>query len=173
MASSRPPTGGPGHVAPLIGAVCLLLALLAVPGGRPLQGQEVAGAPPGTRVRVTAPEMGLRGVVGVVREVPADALVVAMEGETAATRVPLSLITRLEVSAGERGRAGRGGLIGVAVGGGAGILSGAAQGGGESYLWGGFLGGLMGGLVGLVAGAMMPAEEWVVVPVTATSAGGR
>jgi len=142
----------------------LLLILLAVLGGHGLQAQEVTSTPPGTRVRVTAPDLGLSNAVGVVRETPPSVLVVAMEGEANPMQIPFGTIRLLEVTAGKRRRVGRGGLIGVAVGGGAGILSGAAQGGGESYLWGGFLGGLMGGLAGLVAGAMIPTEEWVTVP---------
>lgn len=161
---------GAGYLAvlPVLG----LLAILLPPGAPPLQAQVPPGIESGDRVRVTAPDLGLREVVGTVREFSGGVLVFLPEEGDGVREIPLASIRRLERSAGSRGRTLRGGLVGTGVGLGAGILSGAAQGGGESYLWGGFLGGLFGGLAGLVVGALMPAEEWVPVALPAASEGG-
>jgi hypothetical protein len=86
------------------------LSLLAVPASAqtdstfPRQGE---------RIRVTAPERQLTRLTGTLVGMQADSLVVA----TAAAQlsIPRRLVTRLEVSRGQRSAAGKGALIGLAT----------------------------------------------------------
>jgi hypothetical protein len=69
----------------------------------------------GSRVRVTS-SAGNEPVTGTLLSVDVDALVLRHEANDAASRIPIAEIVKLEVSGGRRSQAGRGAMIGAAVG---------------------------------------------------------
>lgn len=153
--------------------IVLLLALAPLDA---LFAQNQVLLEPGTRVRVTVPEMGLRGYVAAVEGVTADSLVLSTGG--ALQKYPLAAVTRLDVSRGSRRNWGRGAAIGAASFGAIGVVLGVA------YtvscrnspsigcfdtpemgipLMGGLLAGA-GALVGAVVGGSSRSERWEEVP---------
>ncbi len=130
---------------------------------------------PGTRVRVSHPGEGTR--TGTVVALTPDTLEVRLAGHAEASHVPLSQVTRLDVSLGKQRHLIRAAGIGFIVGGVIGAVAGAADGssctgeflcpgaGGGAVLGGVFVGSL-GGIVGLIAG-VVPSERWERVPLEA------
>ncbi len=144
----------------------ILFVLICIFGGASTEiaAQELLAS--GSRVRVTAPDCALRGQAATFRALRADTLVL----ET--TECPLSSVTRLDVSRGERSRWARG--LGVGFLGGA--LIGAAYGGTHAGTdaWdlptdvavglGAAFFGAGGGLVGGIAGYFIKTDRWEEVP---------
>jgi hypothetical protein len=95
--------------------------LLAQAGGALTVAEEPGTLAVGSRVRVTSPEVGPQPLVGLIVALPPGAVVVSGEGG-AQSRVTLGSASSLEVSAGRKSRAGRGAMIGAAVGAMTGIL---------------------------------------------------
>jgi hypothetical protein len=69
----------------------------------------------GRRVRVTS-SPDVEPVIGSVVSVEADAVVIRHAGSNVVSRIPMAEIRKLDVSLGRRSRAGRGAMIGAAVG---------------------------------------------------------
>lgn len=90
----------PWCIAPL-----LLLTALS-----PVSAQQRSSLEPGARVRLSAATAGIRKHVGTLQAVELDTLVVD------SLRVPIAIITQLEISRGRRSKAGRGALIGAGGG---------------------------------------------------------
>jgi hypothetical protein len=70
----------------------------------------------GTRVRVSAPEVGTRPVIGSVVDLEPLAVLVQVGGSGPPMRVPWGPTTTIEASGGRRSKAGRGAVLGAAVG---------------------------------------------------------
>ena len=90
------------------------LALPFLAGSSGLPAQDEGGLPPGGRVRVTAPRLSPKPLVGIVESSSAQAVLVRVGERDPAVSVPRADIMRLELS---RGRARRkSALIGGAIG---------------------------------------------------------
>lgn len=105
-------------------AVALIALAVDVSGAQPDE-----PAPPllGTRVRLTAPSIAGKRLVGVVREVDDTTLTLKRDGDKGTLQVPRSAITMVEVSR-RRSRKGKGAAIGMLVGLGAAVAVGLAEG---------------------------------------------
>lgn len=124
----------------------------------------------GSRVRVTAPSLGLTEAVGTVQQSTTDAVQVQFEFPRRLVTVDRSDITAMDVSVGTRRSIGKGIGIGVLVGAGSGVLIGLASGDDEEgfirfsaeekSLVAGLGLGLVGGVVGLIAGAANRHDVW-------------
>ena len=148
----------------------LLVALVMVP-----QVISAQALMPGTRVRVTHPGEGTR--TGTVVALTPDTLEVRLAGHAEASHMPLSQVTRLDVSLGRQRHLLRGAGIGFIVGGAVGAATGAAAesdcggemfclGAGGGAVVGGVFLGSVGGIIGLIAG-VVPSERWERVPLAA------
>ena len=90
---------------------CLLLFLTSAVG---LFGEEPPqDLIPGTRVRVTAPALAPKPLVGTIKKLSDDAIELAVKGRDDVISVPRASVIRLEVSQGRSGR--KGALIGGAT----------------------------------------------------------
>ena len=78
--------------------------------------QEPVQIVPGERVRVLAPGISPDRVVGTVVSLDADTLMLKDGGQIAPSKIPLTSVTRLDVSRGHKSGAGKGALIGAIVG---------------------------------------------------------
>ena len=144
----------------------ITFVLVCVLGGAPTEIAAQAPLTSGSRVRVTAPDCGLRGQATGFQALRAGTLVL----ET--TECPLSSVTRLDVSRGERSQWARG--LGVGFLGGA--LIGAVYGGTHAGTdaWdlptevavglGAAFFGAGGALVGGIAGYFIKTDRWEEVP---------
>lgn len=150
---------------------CVSLALIACFAAlfSGLSGQRAQPAEAGQRIRLTAPYCGFLGLTTSSEGMRGDTLLV--DGKDC----PLSAVTRLEVSRGQRSNA----LLGAATGTVAlGVLGvGVAMAGcgfakfmsyscteSEAATYGAVFGGLFGGLLGLGIGAMTKSDRWAEVP---------
>ena len=122
--------------------------------------------PPGTRVRVTAPELVGKPIAGRIGAIDSATITVRMTGGGVEQIIPFSQVTRLQVHAGRSHSPLQGIKTGVLVGGGVGLLLGvgtAAQ--GDNYvcepsscviagtIGGAFWGTIIGGLIGAAIGS--------------------
>ncbi len=150
-----------------------LVAVLAVAPFSSVTAQEQP--PPvkvGDRVRVTAPDMGIRNRDGTLRLLDTDSLVMRPEyGAPSRLVIPLASLTRFEVRRGGKSHALLGLGIGLVVGAGVGALVGANSDCNSELFGQGFCttaaaaGGAVVGLVlGLVVGAAMSTDDWDEVP---------
>lgn len=94
-------------------AVVVLAIVCSVVGAFPM---EPAALTPGSRVRITAPQLDARPFVGTLVGLESDGLRVKRGRNDVPTLIPRSFVTRLEVSGGRKSQAGRGALIGAGVG---------------------------------------------------------
>jgi len=119
----------------------------------------------GRRVRLLAPELGPRGVTGIVAEVRGDTLRFTPDKQSTSTPVRLGALSGLEVSRGTKSHVWTGvgiGLLGGALVGGA-IASSSVQPGDEYEGLVIFIGGVLGGVVGMAGGAIIGSthtERW-------------
>jgi len=139
----------------------------------------------GQRVRVTAPEAGLKRQTGTLVALSPDTLVVAgmgsrvLIGDTVGTKIPLRLVSVLELSAGRRKHPVVGGVIGVLAGGTAGVVAGLASGSDRGAICNilfpclsagakaatlGLTWGFYGGVLGALIGELALGERWDRVP---------
>ncbi len=70
----------------------------------------------GNRVRVTTPGAGTEPLIGTVVGIEPDGVLVRGASGGSAVRVPAAKATTIEVSGGKRSQAGRGAMLGAAVG---------------------------------------------------------
>ncbi len=142
-----------------------------------LRAQERRPIVPGVTVRVSAPSVVEKHVVGSVVSLDRDTLVLNAEGRAAPLALPLASVSVLEVHRGRKSRVGRGALIGLGVGVAVGGVSGfglcemdETKSGCEFHehilgslaigAYGGVLGAGIGALIGLVART----DRWETVP---------
>jgi hypothetical protein len=141
-----------------------ILVILAV-GARAYAGESVL-AEVGSRVRVTSfSDASLR--IGTVAAIEADALVLRRAGDDSTLRIPIGELRRLEVSSGKRSQAGRGAMIGAAIGALPGLLltfgdySDDVHGDGPSPAAVAAMGAAGGAAVGAAIGRVVKTERWV------------
>ena len=142
---------------------------LAMPTAAALA-QEPSEVIPGTRVRITAPTVAEKRLVGTITAWGPENLTVT--SEKGPIVLPRGAVSRLEVSRGRKSR-GRGALVGAGIGVGAGVVGGFAHGSdppglvsfnASFYAFGyGILGAAAGALIGL---AITPGERWEELPST-------
>ena len=120
---------------------------------------------------MTAPDHQLRKEVGTLVRGDRDSVTVAITASGDTARFPLASLTRLEVTRGLKGNAGRGAGIGFLTGAVIGAAIGASEAGdyctpgGCAALVGGVFG--LGGLVlGAVVGATIKTERWEELPLS-------
>ncbi len=156
-----------------------------------LRAQERRPIVPGVTVRVSAPPVVEKHVVGFVVSLDRDTLVLNVEGRAAPLMIPLVSVGVLEVHRGRKSRIGRGALIGLGVGVAVGGVSGfglcemdETKSGCEFHehifgsLISGALFGLLGGGFGALIGVAVRTDRWEAVPlerirVGLTRHGGR
>ncbi len=145
--------------------VKILAAVLTAAPALGLSAQEPPSVQPGARVRVTAPSLSPRDLIGVILEVDASTFLLEAEGYSGPVRVPLDSMTGLQVSRGQLSRAGLGAWLGFWLGAGVAASIGHVHLGGdiptsaENMLLG--LGGL---IVGLGIGTAIKVDDWDPVP---------
>ena len=146
----------------------ILFVLVCIFGGAPTEiaAQEPFSFQPGERVRVTAPDCGLRGVGTGFRALRGDTLVLDT------TECPLASVTRLDVSRGRKSHARLGAGIGVLAGALVGVV--ACRGGcvigdegdfSDFSVPFAFAIGLIGGIAGGITGWLIKTERWEEVPI--------
>ena len=148
-------------------------ATLLAEGNGDLPVAEEAGAVAvGSRVRVISPEVGPQPLVGSVVALPPGAVVVSGDGG-AQRRVTLASASSLEVSTGTKSRAGRGAMIGAAVGAMSGILINVGDYNTDkpNTVAVSVVGAASGAAVGALVGLAFKSEDWRPAKVPAVSAG--
>jgi len=146
------------------GRSACVLVVLAI-GARAHAG-ESAVVEVGSRVRVTSNSTAPVSV-GTVAAVEDDALVLRRAGEASTLRIPIGDLRRLEVSSGRRSQAGRGAMIGTAIGAMPGLLlsfgdySEDVHGDGPSPVAVAAIGAAGGAAVGAAIGWAVKTERWV------------
>lgn len=154
----------------------LLLSLVSVPSTAAHAQVQDPEIPPGARVRVSAPALGQGAVIGGYGGLDADSLSLMPARTGSLVRIPLSQISRLELSDG-RNRAG-GAAVGALLGFGVSVAGGflclavcpTPSGGGANLapVGGLFLGIFVGVPVGgVLGGTVFAPERWRPIPVPA------
>ncbi len=150
--------------------VTLVIAALFLLAPQPVAGQERLLLQPGQRVRVTAPDLGIKKQVATFEALHGDTLVL---GGDVTMYLPLASVMRLDVSRGRERQTHRGMLIGGAIGAAAGALWGAVEPVCEisdtgnkmgCVVAGGLVLGLVGGGVGALVGASIRTDVWREIP---------
>ncbi len=145
------------------------LAVLAFAPLTRVTAQELPPVKPGDRVRVTAPDLGIRKQAATFEAWRGDTLVIVADSSM---NFPLAFVTRLEVGRNRR-YAGRGAAIGLAFGGfGGGVLSGVScandpfleENAGGCAVVGAVVFGAVGALIGALIGAASTGTRWEEVP---------
>ena len=147
----------------------ILVAILAFVPLTSVMAQEPPPVKPGDRVRVTAPDLGIRKQAATFEAWRGDTLVIVADS---IMNFPLAFVTLLEVGRNRR-YAGRGAVIGLALGGvGGGVLFGVAcandpflgDATGTCAVVGAVFLGTGGALIGALIGAMSTGTRWEEVP---------
>ena len=125
---------------------------------------------PGSRVRITAPSLGLNEAIGTVQGATREELVVQLEYPRRVATVDRSDITGMDVSVGQERKVLKGLGVGMLIGAGSGVVIGLASGDDEGTflaftaeekaLMAGLVLGLAGGAVGLIVGAIDTHDVW-------------
>lgn len=163
------------HTSSLNAHICAALVLLslastsasAADGDVPLQ-QSIT---PGMRVRILAPEVSPRKVIGTVEKVSDDSVTLDVRGRNEPVSILREKIARLDVSGGPRSRgvdAAIGGVIGAAISA-AGCALSNGSGRGHIVTTGevaGFCAVVGGGLGALIGVAIPPGERWKEISTT-------
>ncbi len=147
------------------------LAVLALsPFTAGLAQEQALPLEPGTRVRVTAPALGLDKQAATFETVIGDTLVLSVDSTTF---FPLASVARLDVYRGRKSHSGRGAMIGALPGA---VIGGvvahelctdewmAADKAAECALLGGVIGAGVGMGVGAIVGSLIKTDRWVEVP---------
>lgn len=150
--------------------IAYLAAALVLTAFADLLAQEEPPVAPGDHVRVTAPDVFRGRLVGSVVTLGADTCVLEVEGRAEQLALPLTSLTRLEVSRGQSSMWAQGMGIGFLLGATLGAVVGLTA--AESWDVGGeaaaaALAGLIGvpgAFVGLAVGASTKKERWESVP---------
>jgi hypothetical protein len=149
----------------------LLVALVSIPSAAAYAQVQQSGIPPAARVRVSAPALTQRAVIGRYDGLVADSLSLMPAGTGSLVRIPLSVIMRLELSDGFNRRSGakRGAFLGFAGPVVWGFVCAATCKDGGLAAVGGILFGVLYGLpVGAAIGATILApERWRTIPAPA------
>ena len=90
-------------------AFVLCVALLLQPGSALAEPSEAPA--PGTRVRLTAPELSDQPLIGTLTALETDAVSLSVGDQS--TTVPRDAITKWELSRGKHSNTGKGALIGL------------------------------------------------------------
>lgn len=147
-----------------------LVLLLSLPC-LPVLADETASAPlaEGDRVRVRAPGVADRAILGRLLRADLGALVVTRD-DGSVVEVPRSSIQALEISRGQGSHAKRGAVVGAGAGAGVVLALTAAEGGCDpdlggctAYFVGGAVSAAVGALVGAGIGSMIKTDRWVKV----------
>jgi len=153
--------------------IILAVTAFTLVGSAPALGQDVLWLKPGAKVRMTAPALGLNERIGRVQELTGDTLVAQVDAmrqgrlQLEMLHVPMSSITKLDVTTGRRGHWLEGAGIGFLFG----VVTGAASGDDPSDQWFAYsagekamMGGLGFGLIGAGVGALIKSDKWSEVP---------
>ncbi len=142
-------------------AFALCVALLLQPGSALAESEAPA---PGTRVRLTAPELSDQQLIGTLTALETDAVSLSLDGQTEPTTVPRTAITKWELSRGKKSNAGKGALwgllIGAAVGAGLGAAMPDPDMGGDDAVFGAVALGVPGAGIGALIGYIHKTERW-------------
>ena len=137
---------------------------------------------PGARVSISAPDHGVRRLVGTFSGYDSGSIGIKPDNEQSSVWVPLNSVTRLQQSRGRKSNTRKGALIGSLVGGAFGAAAAAAtykecvseswmdcfmqpESAGQAAAWGGLITGLLGAGVGALIGASEKTDRWEEVPV--------
>ncbi len=149
----------------MLGLVIGLFAPVLV--APPCAGQDDVTPLTGARLRVTAPTLAPRRVVGTVLEITEREVVLAAS-PTDRTSIPRAAITHVERSQGRHGHAVKGLILGAVVGAVALSALNAADpetGQTAEYVWVAAVGAGLGALPGAGVGALVKTERWAELPV--------
>jgi hypothetical protein len=128
----------------------------------------------GSRVRVNAPEVGPAPLIGTVVGLEPHAVVVQDGSSRTSTRVSLGSTTTIEVSGGRRSKAGRGAVLGAAVGAMPGLLMTFGDYNSDPEHSPGAVaavGAAAGAAVGAAVGWALKSEQWLPAAVPSVTAG--
>jgi hypothetical protein len=151
-------------------AVTSVLSLSVLVPLASLSPQEPPPIEAGSRIRVTAPDVGADKLVGMCVEVDATRLRVQAEEQASPLTISLTDVTRLEVSQGRKSHALKGLLIGSIVGVSTGVVVGLVV---AESCWdhemecaaaGAAVVSVTGALVGLGIGALSKSDRWEEIP---------
>lgn len=150
--------------------IVILIAAVVTPiSGLP--GQDIPPVAPGTRVRVTAPDLGADKLIGTVVPSPVDTLMVRPTDRMTAIAIPLASMTRLEVRYGQKAHLLLGAAIGFVAGAtslgiGSAVVCSREDSDCSEHQTVTFtaLGGLSGGAVGALLGSLIHTDRWNRVP---------
>ena len=154
-------------------ATLLIAALALTPLATVMAQLQPSPLEPGQRVRVTAPDLGIRKQVGRFEALRGDTLVVAAADST--MTFPVASVTRLELSRGQKSMAGRWAGIGFVSGAAFGAIIGFVSGdpprtcdlcptAEQKAACGAIVFGGIGALIGRGAGASHKTDRWEEVP---------
>jgi len=148
------------------------LALAVVLGlmlGGSVRADELPSILPGSRVRVSSSTLASGSAIGSFVGVESESVVLGNAAGGSPFRVPLNTISKLEVSVGRRSQAGRGAMIGAAIGVTPGLLltfgdySSDVHGDGPSVAAVAAMGAAGGALLGAAIGWALKVDRWQVV----------
>jgi hypothetical protein len=128
----------------------------------------------GSRVRVSAAEVGAQPLIGSVVGLEPHAVLVQGESSGPPTRVPLGPTTTIEVSGGRRSKAGRGAVLGAALGAMPGLLMTFGDYNTDPEYSPGAVaavGAAAGAIVGAAIGWALKSEQWVPAEAPLVTAG--
>jgi hypothetical protein len=151
----------------LVAAVLVFCSTIALPSE-----SDVVAV--GSRVRVSTPEAGPVPLIGGVVGLEPDAIVVQGEGSQAPRRIPLGPTTSVEISGGRRSKAGRGAVLGAAVGAMPGLLMTFGDYNSDpTYSPGAVaaVGAAAGAALGAAVGCALKSERWLPAEVPSVTAG--
>jgi hypothetical protein len=156
-----------------------VLGLLLLSGPVPVESQEETRLARGTRIRVTAPVLAMRPIIGTLDTLDEERVTWTPEHGDSILSWPRASLERLEISQGRRANTWRGALLGALSGAGAGLIVGFVAGEdecpenglaglaaadcltrAEAAVGGTVLGAVGGGLVGLLIGSGSKSERW-------------
>lgn len=148
----------------------VLVAAVLVADAASAVGQVIPSIGQGSRVRITAPSLGLNEAVGTVKEATDEALVVQFEFPRRVGTVDRSEIGKMDVSIQPQRKVLKSVGVGLLVGAGTGAIIGLASGDDqgtflaftaeEKALMGGAVLGLTGVVVGLIVGLVRRQDVW-------------
>ena len=131
---------------------------------------------PGSRVRITAPQLGGEPLVGTLVGLEPDRILVKRGSSDLPTLIPRSSVVKLEVSGGRKSKTGRGAMIGLGVGAMPGLLLTFGDYNSDTHSSGpnpaavAVIGAAGGALVGAAIGWALKTEEWKPAEVAAAVA---